>query len=44
MKALEDPNMAEWVTRKENVYTSPELQNEILKVMDLQVSRSLPDS
>ena len=37
MKAEEDPNLAEWLKRKENVYTSPDVQNELLKVMGLQV-------
>ena len=37
MKAEDDPNLAEWLQRKENVYTSPAIQNEIIKVMGLQV-------
>ena len=37
MKAEDDPNLAEWLRRKENVYTSPAIQNEIIKVMGLQV-------
>ena len=41
MKAKEDPNMAEWLKRKENVYTIPEIQNEIIKVMGLQVLRDI---
>ena len=35
MKAEEDANLAEWLKRKETVYTSPDIQNEILKVMGL---------
>lgn len=41
MKAEEDPNLAEWLKRKENVYTSPDIQNEILKLMGLQILRSI---
>ena len=41
MKAEEDPNLAEWLKRKENVYTSPDVQNELLKVMGLQVLRGI---
>ena len=28
MKAEQDPNLAEWLQGKENVYTSPDIQNE----------------
>ena len=41
MKAKDDPNIAEWLRRKENVYTSPAIQNEIIKVMGLQVLQDL---
>ena len=41
MKAEEDPNLDEWLRRKENVYTSPEIQDEIVKVMGLQVLRNV---
>ena len=37
MKAEEDPNLAQWLRRKENVYTSPDIQNELIKMMGLQV-------
>ena len=37
MKAEDDAILAEWLKRKENVYTSPDIQNEILKVMGLQI-------
>ena len=37
LKAEDDPVMLEWLKRKENVYTSPDIQNEILKVMGLQI-------
>ena len=41
MKAEEDPNLDEWMHQKENVYTSPEIQNEIVNVMGLQVLRNV---
>lgn len=41
MKAIENTNLTEWLKRKENVYTSPEIQNEILKVMGLQILRNV---
>lgn len=42
MKSEEDLNLAECLKRKENVYISPDIQNEILKTMGLQISRKLP--
>ncbi len=30
MKAAEDPVLSDWLKRKENVYTSPEIQNEMI--------------
>ena len=41
MKAEEDPNLAEWLKWKENVYTSPDIQNEIIKLMSVQVLRDV---
>ena len=41
MKAKEDPNLAEWLRRKENVYTSPEIQNEIIKHMGIKLLRNM---
>ncbi len=41
MKAEEDPNLAQWLKRKEDVYTSPDIQNEVIKVMGLQVLREI---
>ena len=41
MKAEDDAILAEWLKRKENVYTSPDIQNEILKVMGLQILRTI---
>ena len=41
MKAKEDPNLARWLKRKEDVYTSPDIQNEVIKAMGLQVLRDI---
>ena len=41
MKAENDLNLALWLQRKENVYTSEDIQNEMLKVMGLQVLREV---
>ena len=32
MKARDDTNLLEWLRRKENVYTSPDIQNEIINL------------
>lgn len=40
MKA-EDSNLAEWLRRKENVYTSPDIQNEIIKTLGLKILRDI---
>lgn len=41
MKAERDPNLLEWLKRKENVYTSPIIQNEIIKTFGIQILRDL---
>ena len=41
MKAQEDSNLAGWLKRKENVYTSPTIQNELIKRMGIQVLRKI---
>ena len=41
MKSEEDPNLKKWLKRKDNVYTSPCIQNEIIKIMGLQVLREI---
>lgn len=43
MKAVDSPNLAEWLKRKENVYTSPDIQNEIIKIMGIQVLQEIID-
>ncbi len=41
MKATQDANLKEWLKRKENVYTSSTIQNEIIKLMGLQLLRDM---
>ena len=41
MKAKEDPNLAQWLKRKQNVYTSPEIQNEVIKLMGVSILRKV---
>ena len=41
MKSELDANLKQWLKRKENVYTSPEIQNEILKVMGVKILRDI---
>ena len=41
MKARDDTNLLEWLRRKENVYTSPDIQNEIIKLMGLHIMRDI---
>ena len=40
-KAEEDTNLANWLKRKENVYCSPDIQNEMIKLMGLQILRDI---
>ncbi len=41
MKAESDPNLKQWLKRKENVYTSPDIQNEVIKLFGMTVLRVL---
>lgn len=41
LQSKDNPNIVNWLQRKTNKYTSPEVQNEILKVMALQVLREI---
>ena len=40
----EDSYVAEWLQKKSNKYTSPEIQNEIIRIMALQVLREVADN
>ncbi len=33
MEAVQDVNLKDWLKRKENVYTSPDIQNEVIKLI-----------
>ena len=44
MKAKQDKNLSQWMKRKKDVYTSPEIQNEIVKVLGVKVLRELSSS
>ena len=41
MKAYSDTMLKNWLVKKDNVYTSPEIQNEIIQTMSLQVLREI---
>ena len=41
LKASDDNNLADWLKRKENVYTSPDIQNEIIKVLGNHMLQSI---
>ena len=41
MKAELDPNLQEWMKRKGNTYTSPEIQNKIIKIMGIKLLRKI---
>ena len=40
-KAEENTNLANWLKRKENVYCSPDIQNEMKELMGLQILRDI---
>ena len=37
LRGEDDPRLLDWIQRKKDKYTSPEMSNEMLKVMSLQV-------
>ena len=41
MKAKEDHSLAEWLRKKDNVYTSPEIQNEVIKQMGIKLLQNM---
>jgi len=41
LRGEDDPKVLDWLKKKTNKYTSPEIQNEILKLMALQVLREV---
>ena len=40
IKAEQDQGLAEWLKRKDNVYTSP-IQNEMIKIMGISILRTI---
>ena len=44
LKAEDDPGLLEWLKQKTNKYTSHEMQNEIIKVMAMNVLRTITSS
>ena len=41
LRAEDDPSLDEWMKKKGDKYTSPDMQNEMLKVMALRVLREI---
>ena len=41
LKAESDPILAQWLKRKENLYTSATIQNEIIKIMGITILREI---
>ena len=41
LRPLENPHITEWLKRKTDTYTSSKIQNELLKIMSLQVLREI---
>lgn len=41
LRALDDPNLLTWMQRKAEKYTSPENQNELLKIMSQSVTQDI---
>lgn len=41
LRADDDPDLVAWLQRKQNRYTSHEIQNEILKIMAMSVLRNI---
>ena len=44
LRAEDDPRISDWLKKKSNKYTSPDIQNEVLKIMALSVLRQLMHS
>ena len=43
MRSIDDPSILSFLQRKTDKYTSPQIQNETLKIMALQVLREITD-
>lgn len=44
MRCEDNPNFKEWLTRKNDKYTSPDIQNELLKIMVQMIVREISDN
>ena len=41
MRAVDDPSLLEWIRKKTDKFTLPEIQNEILKITALKLLRTI---
>ena len=41
LRSEDDSNLADWVKQKTDKYTSPEMQNEMVKIMALRILRKI---
>ena len=44
LRGKDDPRIFEWLKKKDNKYTSPVIQNELLQLMSLQIIRDISGS
>ena len=44
LRSADNPELAQWLDKKKDKNTSPEIQNEILKVMAMSLSRSIAET
>ena len=44
LRSADNPELAQWLDKKKDKYTSPEIQNEVLKVMAISLSRSIAET
>ena len=41
LRACDDPKLVDWLKKKSDKYTSPDIQNEILQIMALEILRDI---
>ena len=41
VRACDDPKIIDWLQKKSNKYTSPDIQNEMLQIIALDILRSI---
>ena len=44
LRAIDDPRINKWCQKKSDKYTSPAIQNEILKIMALKITQKIGES